>query len=582
MTEDRIEYVDRDYAQCAYVNPSRQIKTKKESFGKFVDKFTQFRIRLLERKLDKKVEKALTEGYGNNYEKKIAKNAEVIARLEEKIMILSREDVPSDYVARRAIKLRKSMIDNLTYNTTSFYGNLYSVGLENKDKVLGSGIEPQEEDVVQIQEAPIVDKEEAIPYQERVMPYKERAIPYKERVIPYKERVLPYEDKVYASAAIPAGTVGVEETLGREDIKEAINDVFEDDKSSTISNGDVREVVDGKLAEISEDTPVIDKEVVRKAVDDAFRKLEEDQQVMPQTTQVQPQTTQVQPQPTQVQPQPTVEEKVDQEIEKIRVSRNNVGTVRPELYDENGQRIPRRKKYDYKPMTDEEIRASQIKLGFDEHGNLIDNGKREQPDVVSTASVVGEIHAPSLEDVFVPSDAQVVRDVPVVVKDRDAAKLDFDLDEGKSMFEIVNHDDAKEEVHTESSTMTIDDYTALREKILLLQKQKAESQQQRLEAQRREEEAQARAQEARRMYEVSQANYNDRMRRLRDYAATLEAACSENERQIAASEQRLHENDEFVESQRQQASRTNQIISEIDSMMNDSSETPAIAVRSVK
>ena len=155
MTDERIEFVDEDYGQVQRISPARQIKTRILSFNNIREKFRQFRIRRLEKKLDKTVEKALTQNYTNeNYDRKITKNANAIARLEEKIMVLSREDVPTNYVARRAIKLRKSMIDNLTYNTGAFY----SVGLDNRDEVMGTGIVEEQPEVKVV--------EEPMPYEE--------------------------------------------------------------------------------------------------------------------------------------------------------------------------------------------------------------------------------------------------------------------------------------------------------------------------------------------------------------------------------------------------------------------------------
>ena len=43
----------------------------------------------------------------------------IVARLEEKIKILSLEDVPENYVSHRAIKLKQKMMNNLVYNSDS-------------------------------------------------------------------------------------------------------------------------------------------------------------------------------------------------------------------------------------------------------------------------------------------------------------------------------------------------------------------------------------------------------------------------------------------------------------------------------
>ena len=63
MTDERIKFIDEDYDLIPRVKPSRQIKTRSSSFNAIREKFNQFRISRLEKKLDKKVEKALTEEY---------------------------------------------------------------------------------------------------------------------------------------------------------------------------------------------------------------------------------------------------------------------------------------------------------------------------------------------------------------------------------------------------------------------------------------------------------------------------------------------------------------------------------------
>lgn len=546
MTSEMFEFVDRDYGQCTRVNPSRQIKTRRLSFDNILDKFNKFRISMLQGKLDKKVEKALTQGYTQeNYESKISKNAEIIARLEEKIKVLSKEDVPTDYVARRAIKLRKSMIDNLTYNT----GVYYTVGMENYDEVMGAGIENDE--VV------VSDENDGIPFK----PIEEASV----------------NDDALLAAAIPNGNGKIDvvpNNVERQAIVDAVNssfdDVREDNEAPVISSDDVKDNQSLNNEDAVEE-PVIDTESVRKAVDEAFKKLDNEK----------------------VDENDSINKNIDDEIDRIRVSRNSAKAVNAEQFDENGNRI-RRKKYNYTPMTDEEIREAQIKLGFDEHGNLISNGKRASN--VSTASIVGEPKMysqpkPNISDVFVPVDRdKQVRDIPIVVKDRDESSLGLDLEDGNNMFEIINQDESnieKEEKPvtrvSDSSNMTIDDYTALKEKILFLQKQRETTQMNKDDAQRRVKESAAREEEARKMYELSQANYNERMKKLRDYAASLEAVCSENEREAAAAEQKVKESEDLALDQQKKADRTNQIIGEIDQMIGETEvEEKVTSLRTVK
>ena len=577
MTDEMFEFVDRDYEQCTRVNPSRQIKTKGISFGRIRSKFNSFLMSRLEKKLEKKVEKALTQDYTQeNFDRKITKNSEIIARLEEKIKLLAKEDVPADYVSRRAIKLRKNMIANLKYNS----GVYYTIGLENRDKVMADDVaqqvveEPVEE-VQAVEEVPVVETVE-------------------------EEKVPVVDDSNLAAAAIPSGNsqnIDVDpEAVDRQSIIDAVNSSFEEAKDSEDAKGeDVESVVENDIPTDSvedkqsiPEQPVIDTDAVRSVVDEAFKQMADEEKDAFMAD---------------------LNDNIDKAVEQIRVSRNNARSVRPGQFDENGNRV-RRKKYHYTPMTDEEIRQSQIKLGFDEHGNLINSGKKE--DVVATV-VEKEV-----------VDKQI-RDVPVVVQDRDESSFGLDLDDEKSMFDIIEdapvqedtadkvedqpvvetkvEEDAQqvveaqpvEEVQTEAPTekghypdlenpyMTIDDYLALKDRIVQLQKRKESSSAIAREAKDREQDAYAAERQAREQFEISQANYQDRMERLRQYAESLDADCNKNEQEAQEAEERYRVSSQLTKAQLDEANRNNKIIEEIDMMIGEaqaeSSEEPSVKQR---
>ena len=140
MMQD-IELIDRDYG---VVNKDKrlsccQIKTRESSFNNIKSKWNKFRLTLLTKKLDRLKQEIVTHKFVADNdsritarsESKLLSKATAIARVEEKIKILSREDVPTNYVSNRAIKLKKRMMDNLTFNC----GNAYSVGIDKIDEV---------------------------------------------------------------------------------------------------------------------------------------------------------------------------------------------------------------------------------------------------------------------------------------------------------------------------------------------------------------------------------------------------------------------------------------------------------------
>lgn len=133
MAFENIELVDRDYENCSKEAMPRQIKTRSLSFRNIVEKFRQFRIRRLERKMEKIVDKTLSSDYSKRkIADKLMSKSLKLARLEEKIRILQKENVPSKFVKSRAIKLRNYMMEN----TVKSAAGLYFVDLDDSD-VLG-------------------------------------------------------------------------------------------------------------------------------------------------------------------------------------------------------------------------------------------------------------------------------------------------------------------------------------------------------------------------------------------------------------------------------------------------------------
>ena len=113
MMVDKIDLLDNDYNLVSRKASPRQIKTRSKSFSSISGIFTKFRISRLEKKLEKSrksfVNQEIHKNLGDSSvvrktEKNIEKKAKAIAKIEEKIMILSKENVPTNYVENRAIK----------------------------------------------------------------------------------------------------------------------------------------------------------------------------------------------------------------------------------------------------------------------------------------------------------------------------------------------------------------------------------------------------------------------------------------------------------------------------------------------
>ncbi len=254
-------------------------------------------------------------------------------------------------------------------------------------------------------------------------------------------------------------------------------------------------------------------------------------------------------------------------------------------------------------MTDEEVRASQIKLGFDEHGNLLPDN-RPKVETVSSAKVVGDFVAPgsaphvSFADTFVPVKEQpktdttaetAVREVPKVVPDREAG-AGLDLEDGENMFEVIPEAQAetREEpkkgvtvkpIPEEKGASTLDDFTALKAKILRLQEQQRVSRENRESAQQRADDAAKKASDVKKQLEISQASYDERMAKLRKYTEKLQAACEEEERYTKEAERSARESETFIQQQSDAVAANKRKIEEIDSMLGEApTEETALAI----
>ena len=133
----------RDFEEQSIARDSRvscnQIRTKLTSFSWIKKRWRRFRIARLNMKLEGMKDDLVTSSFHANSQgvltkesdKKLTRKTNAIARVEEKIKILSKATVPPKYVSHRAIKLREKMMRLMTYNSS----NAYSVGIENYDQV---------------------------------------------------------------------------------------------------------------------------------------------------------------------------------------------------------------------------------------------------------------------------------------------------------------------------------------------------------------------------------------------------------------------------------------------------------------
>ena len=137
MTQSEIELIDGSNYGVVRKDriSSNQIKTRPASFSAFLKVWNNYRLKCYNEKLNSQKESVLTQNSNNVptnvFEQEKTKSL-VLSRLEEKIKILSKQTVPTNYVDNRAIKLRSKMMNNMVGNCYSAYSN----GNENIDNVI--------------------------------------------------------------------------------------------------------------------------------------------------------------------------------------------------------------------------------------------------------------------------------------------------------------------------------------------------------------------------------------------------------------------------------------------------------------
>jgi len=463
MMSDAIELKDGNYGLLSAERKSRQIKTRPSSFSAIKNAWNKFRLARLNKKLDKMENALLSEQFKTDSSSKISektksqieKKTAAIARVEEKILILSREEVPSDYVSKRAIKLKNSMMANLTYNSK----NAYSVGVDKKEEIFGSNLAENmnsEEPDINVAVMPNVptgneDRIQEVPEDtiEDIMASSREALAGSVQDILKREEgeKAPETDEVDVTSP----------DLDREHIKEAIDEefdkAFENKGTIAISPEEVEQVVNGTSGEpespiTSEPEEAIDQESIASALEEAFKGVgiqNEESQGTIETSDIEsvvsseldglgaeevadtrveenaPETGEVEVAPTTDSMIPEnnegfsrddIKKALEEALAQVHVSQNGSQAAKIDRYDENGEEkshsdeVKPRERYTYKPMTDEEIRQAQENIEYDKYEDIYHNRITPKTAVETEqfVSPTSRFDVPNFADIFKPAE----------------------------------------------------------------------------------------------------------------------------------------------------------------------------------
>lgn len=749
MMVDKIDLLDNDYNLVSRKASPRQIKTRSKSFSSISGIFTKFRISRLEKKLEKSrknfVNQEIHKNLGDSSvviktEKNIEKKAKEIAKIEEKIMILSKENVPTNYVENRAIKLRKNMMSNLSYNSSM----AYSLGIKTEadetkaiDKIFNEDspltineivreseledVEEQENDQVETPESIMSHESEEIgrsvssilagdtSKEFKVAEDKEIDAVEKEEVssgesdkevsepvieseqIPDISNFMKdidlnvdtYQDSTNSNSVIDenesrehievvptyidrdaikssiddqfeniakSGDVSEEETItnaGRPNIDDNFNNVdngakfvspetvksvvgtgskidIDTDEPKSISPEEVRAVLDGKFDEVEnaeEEDKVdahLDVKSIEETISEALNKLDEEEHNKDLDDEMSFED---------------VHEEVEDAInERNKISSNESHVARINEFDADGNK---KQKFDYVPMTDEEIKQAQENIEYEKYENPAFKEEKHLPKDL-------KFNYPKIrfEDIFVPANKDVdykiesedvveeekqeivpvndnIRGEIVVVPDR-KVQLPMVVEDNKEDEQVVTSEDVQDveeepiedytfdtskddekSVSNEEEDLSFDfsnasaneidciidklgtksQFDALKARVEQLRKQQIEQRKREEEARKAAEDAARKAEEQKKRYNESMEKNNQYLELLKSYAEALEEDNERTKQRTQAFEETKEMENRFAEDQRVKAEQALAMVDEINSIIGPVAENVSVVKR---
>lgn len=555
---DGIDFLDADYKVLPLEKKPRQIRTKSTSFSQISKYFTDFRVRLLNKKLEREKDKAVTEGYpevfGDKENERMMKRATTIARLEQKIKILDGEKVPVDYIKNRAIKIKKAMMKNISYTSH----NIYTVGIENKEAVFNATEESKVEAIErEVQEKIAADVRKIMDEEKRVEEEQEEVVAsYTPSPITKAEIRAEIDEEFEKVVRNDKKTEkAVEEPhINLDEIKASIDEAFNQMKSNTepeatIGPEVIKDVVDEQYDNIDVNSG-ISLEDIKTEVDEAMERIvskngntsakvdrfNEDGSVREKYTYT-PMTD-----------------------EEIRAAQENIEYDKYEqIYREEHERAKAAKEaetqeeYVYTPMTDEEIRTAQANIEYDKYEEIY----KMQNAVNFKTAAFKDIFKPVDKDVFNVVQEEPVREVPVIVPEVDGERF-------------VSERQVEEEVQTGvvSRPTSIEEFAELKAKVVELKKKLAESERKKNTAVQFAERTSSRAEEIKKITIDSEKAYQDRLASLQLLAQTLEENCNLNDTAARAAAIDAECNERFISSQMAKKNQYDEAINQVDSILN--------------
>lgn len=344
--KNQFDFVDRDYKEVPCCGHVRKIRTRGNSFNNIYSIFDNMRIALLNYELSRQKELAVTGNYTGpieDVESRIYNQARNIAKLEKEIKVLSRESIPKNYVDDRAIKLKKEWMAKLT----SYVGEIYTIGIDREFEDSDGYYDQSSSEVVnQIanEASDVIGNESS---GEKI------AEPY--------ENVSFYNDEDFVSSEFPIKPTNA----SLEEIYNMIKDSFNRARNRRVKShaGSIRGSNDGF---VNVKDYIDNMQSVRTSIDDAFKNCVDAQKG--DTNSSEDDVITIDSGPVfnfNDNPYNKIKHEVNRAIENCLTPplNGNSSADVPDFYNGDSDKTVADPRFDYKPMSDEEIEFSRKKIG---------------------------------------------------------------------------------------------------------------------------------------------------------------------------------------------------------------------------
>ncbi len=585
MMKDIINFLDKDYnlvKKDSHLS-SNQLRTRPSSFASILGAWRNWRISLAEKRLENKKDKLLKEEFkaaADGHLTEAANNAliqktQAIAKLEEKIRILSRENVPRNFVATHAIKLRKKMYENMAFNGN----NAYVVGADKYEKVFEPEPIPVPEAEPVIPEVDnnvnMTDSSELVEDIAASADTTSVEVPVVEEVAPEKKEVevVPSElQRGAIQAAIDNEFEKIKNSqkikmVAPEDVAEAVKNV------STVSRSDIASEIDAHLDQI--DAPVDESQNFQNEINSVFADADAHLNDM-KVNQNGSSAAKIDRYNDEglVAEKPWIEEEQkikDDDIPKvIDIPVNNdpveepreeipvADTVVDDVLDVPVQPEPVEETPDSKewvPLTDEQIEL--FRKDLEEHPivSTVSDDLEDYPDPNVTLP----------EDIELPTQDEAVRDFVVVTPDREEHPTN--VEEFVPVETEPVSTDANERVISVNHETSKEELEQLRARIEGLKARQHASKKAMDEAERMDQNTAERATEALRDREESDLVREEQIGRLREYGDALEEDCIFNENRARIAIENVECNERFIQLQRERIRDNDELIDSLSSLV---------------